>query len=120
MDFMFQLTREEARNLRYHFGTSSWGGQRYLPFAFTEHGAIMLASVLNSPIAAQASIQIVRAFIRLRGILAGHKELAQQLEALEKKYDSQFKVVFETIRKLMEPADAPSSRRIGFLRKDEA
>ena len=118
-DFMFQLTREEVRNLRYHFGTSSWGGQRYLPFAFTEHGAVMLASVLNSPIAAQASIQVVRAFIRLRGILAAHKELAQKLEALENRYDAQFKVVFDAIRKLMEPTTVPPNRRIGFLRKGE-
>ena len=118
-DFMFQLSQEEIRNLRYHFGTSSWGGPRYLPFAFTEHGAVMLASVLNSTVATQASIQVVRAFIRLREILATHKELAQKLGALERKYDAQFKVVFDAVRKLMEPTPVPPDRRIGFLRKDE-
>ena len=77
----------------------------------------MLASVLSSAVAVQASIQVVRAFLRLREILATHKDLAQQLEALEKKYDAQFRVVFDAIRKLMEPAPLAPGRRIGFLRK---
>lgn len=84
-----------------------------LPYAFSEHGALMLASVLSSPVAIQASIQVVRAFVRLRGILAAHAELAQQLAQLEKKYDAQFKVVFDAIRGLMAPPAAPR-RRIGF------
>lgn len=114
-DFMFQLTAEEKAEVvancdhlhRLKFSPS-------LPFAFTEHGAVMLASVLNSPLAVQASIQVVRAFIRLRGILATHKELARKLEELEKKYDKQFKVVFNAIRQLMTPPEPKHQRRIGF------
>jgi hypothetical protein len=112
--FMFRLTKEEAQNLRSQFATSSsWGGRRYRPLAFTEHGAVMLASVLNSETAVQASIQVVRAFVRLRQILASHAELAHKLEALEKKYDAQFKAVFDAIRELMRPVSRPS-RQIGF------
>ena len=84
-----------------------------LPYAFTEHGGIMLASLLNTPIAVEASVQIVRAFVRLREILATHKELARKLEELEKKYDAQFRVVFDAIRKLMAPPDR-ARRSIGF------
>jgi len=117
-DFMFQLTAQEKEQVvancdhlrRLKFSPA-------LPYAFTEHGAVMLASVLSSPVAVQASIQVVRAFLRLREILATHKDLAQQLEALEKKYDAQFRVVFDAIRKLMEPAPLAPGRRIGFLRK---
>ena len=113
-DFMFQLTAEEAANLRCQFGiSSSYGGRRYLPYAFTEHGALMLANVLNSERAAQTSVQVVRAFIRLRQILASDAELARKLEALERKYDAQFKVVFDAIRELMSPATKPR-REIGF------
>ena len=90
------------------------GGRRYLPFAFTEHGAVMLASVLNSPAAVAASIQVVRAFVRLRTILAAHKELARKLDALERKCDRRFKFVFETIRELLEPLPEPRRRPIGF------
>ena len=118
-DFMFQLTAEEAANLRCQFGTSSsYGGRRYLPYAFTEHGALMLANVLNSERAAQTSVQVVRAFVRLRQMLASNAELARKLEALEKKYDRQFKVVFDTIRRLMSP---PATKRceIGFHVKPE-
>jgi hypothetical protein len=87
-----------------------------LPFAFTEHGAVMLASILNSPIAVQSSIAVVRAFIRLRGILATHKELASKLAELEKRlegHDEEIMVLFEAIRQLTEPLDKPS-KRIGF------
>jgi hypothetical protein len=80
---------------------------------FTEHGAVMLASVLNSPIAVAASIQVVRAFVQLRGVLASHKELARRLDELESRYDSQFKAVFQAIRELMEPLPAPR-KQIGF------
>jgi hypothetical protein len=83
--------------------TSSWGGRRYPPIAFTEHGAVMLASVLNSPVAVTASVEIVRAFIRLRELLATHKDLARRLDELEAKYDDQFTVVFDAVRKLMAP-----------------
>jgi hypothetical protein len=111
--FMFQLTRREFTDLRSQFATSRWGGRRTPPYAFTEHGTVMLASVLNSPIAIQASIQIVQAFVRLRQMLASHVELARKLAALEKKYDAQFKVVFDAIRQLMEPPP-PKRRSIGF------
>ena len=84
-----------------------------LPYAFTEHGAIMLASVLSTPIAVQANVHVVRAFVRLREVLANHKELARKLEELEKKYDAQFKVVFDAIRQLMAPPEK-SRRSIGF------
>jgi phage regulator Rha-like protein len=89
------------------------GGRRYLPYAFTEHGALMLANVLNSERATQASVQVVRAFVRLRQMLASNAELARKLEALEKKYDRQFKVVFDAIRQLMSPPTKPK-REIGF------
>ena len=113
-DFMFQLTTEEAANLRYQFGTSSsYGGRRYLPYAFTEHGALMLANVLNSERAAQTSVLVVRAFVKLRQMLSSNAELARKLEALEKKYDAQFKVVFAAIRQLMSPPARPK-REIGF------
>ena len=115
-DFMFRLSPEETRGLRSQIVTSNSGrgGRRYAPYAFTEHGAVMLANVLRSSVAVQASIQVVRAFIRLRELLAAHKGLARKLVALEKKYDRQFAVVFEAIRQLMEgPPDEPKGR-IGF------
>jgi hypothetical protein len=113
-DFMFRLSRKEKaevvancdhlQNLKY---------SPTLPHAFTEHGAVMLASVLNSPTAIQASVQIVRAFLRLRQMLEEHKELARRLDELESKYDAQFKVVFDAIRELMSPK-VPARGRIGF------
>ncbi len=114
-DFAFQLTREEATNLKSQFATSryGWGGRRKLPNAFTEHGAVMLASVLNSPAAIAASIQVVRAFVQLRGVLASHRELSRRLDELESRYDGQFRTVFQAIRELMAPA-APPRKRIGF------
>ena len=120
-DFMFQLASEEAQALRSQFATSNRGrgGRRYRPYVFTEHGAVMLASVLNSPAAIESSIQVVRAFIRLREILSTHKELARKLAELEQKYDLQFKVVFDAIRELMAPPD-PKQRRIGFQGRDKA
>jgi hypothetical protein len=113
-DFMFQLTQEEFENLRSQFATSSlYGGRRYLPYAFTEHGALMLANVLNSERATKTSVQVVRAFVRLRQILASNAELARKLEALEKKYDGQFKTIFDAIRQLMSSPGA-KRREIGF------
>lgn len=114
-DFMFRLTRREVTNLISQFATSSLGhgGRHKPPSVFTEHGAVMLASVLNSPIAVAASIQVVRAFVQLRGVLASHKELARRLDELESRYDSQFKAVFQAIRELMEPLPAPR-KQIGF------
>ena len=85
--------------------SSQWGGRRYPPYGFTEQGVAMLSSVLNTPRAIQVNIEIVRAFIRLRRMLASHAELARKLENLEKKYDVQFKAVFDAIRKLMAPPE---------------
>jgi len=113
-DFMFQMKEEEADNLRSQFATSkSWGGRRYLPYVFTEQGVAMLSSVLNSEQAIQVNIAIMRAFVRMRQLLVSHEELARTVDALEKKYDAQFRVVFDAIRALMEPTKPPR-RRIGF------
>jgi len=113
-DFMFQLTRDEYRILKSQFVTSSWGGaRRALPYAFTEQGVAMLSSVLRSKRAVQVNVEIMRTFVRLRRILAENAGLARRLDDLEKKYDVQFKVVFDAIRKLMQPPASPR-RRIGF------
>ena len=104
-DFVFKLTKQEFMDLRSQFVTSSWGGRRYLPYAFTEHGVAMLSSVLRSPCAVQVNIEIMRAFVRLRRLLASNEQLARKLETLEKKYDAQFKVVFDAIRELMKPPE---------------
>ena len=113
-DFMFQLSRDEFEGLRFHFGTSSsWGGRRYLPYAFTEQGVAMLSSVLRSRRAVQVNIEIMRAFVRMRHMLASNTELARRLGELEKRYDAQFRVVFEAIRALMEPPEK-ARRSIGF------
>lgn len=114
-DFMFQLTGEEAGNLRYQIGTSSWGGRRYLPLAFTEQGVAMLSSVLHSKRAVMVNIEVMRAFVRLRRILATNADLARKLEALEKRYDAQFRAVFDAIRQLMAPPEPSRKRRIGFI-----
>ncbi len=115
-DFMFELSDEEFAALRSHFATSKIrrGGTRYRPYAFTEQGVAMLSSVLNSDRAIEVNIAIMRAFVRLREILATHKDLARKLEELEKKYDKQFAIVFEAIRQLMTPPEPPPKRRIGF------
>ncbi len=118
-DFMFQLTQEEARNLRSQFVTSSWGGRRYLPYAFTEQGVAMLSSVLRSSRAVQVNIEIMRAFVRLRRLVDSNAELRRRLDELEKKYDAQFASVFEAIRQLMQPAPVPPKRRIGFSTSEE-
>ena len=90
-----------------------WGGRRYSPYAFTEQGVAMLSSVLRSQRAIQVNVEIMRAFVRLRQLLASHAALARKLNALERKYDAQFKVVFDAIRQLMAPPHA-KRRRIGF------
>lgn len=114
-DFMFQLTKEEYESLRFQIGISKTGrgGRRHMPYAFTEHGALMAANILNSETAVRASIQVIRAFVKMRYMLESNKELARKIDALERKYDSQFKVVFEAIRKLMVPPDKPKGE-IGF------
>jgi len=113
VEFMFQLNESEIGILRSQIVTSSWGGRRYFPYAFTEQGIAMLSSVLNSERAIAVNIEIMRAFVRLREMVASHKELAKKLQELEKKYDAQFKVVFDAIHALLEPPKKPK-RRIGF------
>ena len=137
-DFAFQLSNQEVANLRSQIVTSSlqwaeftkdsekecefagenkgfrkWGGRRTSPFVFTEQGVAMLSSVLNSPRAIAVNIEIMRAFVKLRQLIAGNAELAKKLAELEQKYDEQFKVVFDAIRELMTPRVTPR-RRIGF------
>jgi hypothetical protein len=132
-DFAFQLTSEELEALKCQIGTSNTatpdnqsslrfqngtskprrGGRRYRPYAFTEQGVAMLSSVLRSPRAVQVNIAIMRAFVRLREMLLSNADLARKLRALEKKYDAQFKVVFDAIRELMTPPERPK-RQIGF------
>lgn len=114
-DFMFQLTEAEKQQVVTncdHLRKLKFSPT--LPHAFTEHGAVMLASVLNSPTAVQASLQVVRAFVRLRLLLASHAELAKRVEALEKKYDRRFRVVFEAVKQLMAPERKKTGRKIGF------
>jgi hypothetical protein len=117
-DFMFQLTSDEFQHLKSQFVTSSWGGlRRATPYAFTEQGVAMLSSVLRSKRAVRVNIEIMRAFVRLRGMLASNEELNRKLSALERKYDAQFGSVFDAIRRLMAP---PVAKRhpIGFDRDD--
>ncbi len=114
-DFMFQLSWEEGLALRSQIVTSnSRGGRRYAPYAFTEQGVAMLSSVLQSKRAVLVNIGIMRAFVRLRQVLASNKDLARRLDDLEKRYDTQFKVVFDAIRQMMEPPPDPPKERIGF------
>ncbi len=114
VDFMFQLNGREFRGLKSQIVTSSWGGlRRAAPYAFTEQGVAMLSSVLRSQRAVRVNIEIMRAFVRLRQMLASHADLARKVAALEKKYDAQFKVVFDAIRELMTPLE-PKQTRIGF------
>ena len=119
VDFMFQLNKQEVANLRSQIVTSRWGGRRYTPYAFTEQGVAMLSSVLRSERAVLVNIEIMRAFVRLRRILASNVELARKLNELEAKYDTQFKVVFDTIRELMTAHSSSPRRRIGFVSSDE-
>ena len=125
-DFMFQLTNQEFRNLKSQFVISSsaspgWGGRRSAPYAFTEQGVAMLSSVLNSPRAIAVNIEIVRAFVRLRELIASNKELAAKLDQLERKLGTHDQVIAEimhAIRQLMTPIDPPKKRKIGFLQND--
>jgi hypothetical protein len=121
-DFMFRLSEQEVRVLRSQTVTldDSRGGGRgqhskYLPYAFTEQGVAMLSSVLRSRRAVQVNVEIMRAFVRLRGLIASNRALARRLDDLESKYDGQFKVVFDAIRELMTPPASPPKRRIGFV-----
>lgn len=121
-DFMFQLTKEENESLRSQFVTLKKGRgehRKYLPCVFTEQGVAMLSSVLNSERAVKVNIEIMRAFVKLRQLLSSNAELARKLEALEKKYDAQFKIVFDAIRELMTPPEK-NKRKIGFLREKKS
>ena len=114
IDFMFELTREEQTALRYQFGTLKRGEHSKYPlYVFTEQGVAMLSTVLHSARAIHVNIEIIRTSVKLREMFATHKDLARKLEELEKKYDSQFKIVFDAIRQLMLPPEKPK-RRIGF------
>ena len=116
LDFMFQLTEDEAEALRCQIGTSNKGrgGRRYLPYVFTEQGVAMLSTVLSSERAITVNIGIMRAFVKLRQLAASNTELARRLDELESKYDKQFKVVFDAIRKLM-ATPVPRRKEIGFV-----
>lgn len=111
-DFMFQLTPDEFTNLRSQFVTSSWGGQRYPPFAFTEQGVAMLSGILNSPRAVETNIAIMRTFVALRKLMETNKDLATKIRQLERKYDQRFKLVFDAIQKLIK--QEKEARPIGF------
>jgi len=115
-DFMFLLTAKETEILRSQIVTSSWGGRRTSPYAFTEQGVAMLSSVLNSERAVQVNIAIMRAFVKLREVLTTHRDLAEKIEELEKKYrqhDLKIQSVFDAIRQMLQPPVSPR-RRIGF------
>jgi len=118
-DFMFELTKTELENWRCQFGTSSWGGVRYKPLAFTEQGVAMLSSILRSKRAVQVNIQIMRAFINLRQMFIGHKDLKRKIAAMEKKYDEQFQIVFEAIKQLIVEDEKPK-KKIGYVKEKQA
>ncbi|MDM0114731.1 ORF6N domain-containing protein [Variovorax sp. J22R133] len=132
-DFLFELTAEEATHLKSQSATSSWGGRRSLPMAFTEHGAIMAATVLNSPRAVEVSVYVVRAFVQLRELASSHRELAKRLDALEAKTELiavqhetfseqtriQLRHFFDALRALAAQPEPPAKRSIGFLTPDE-
>ncbi len=112
-DFMFELTSEEFSNLRSQIVTSSWGGKRHLPFAFTEQGVAMLSGILNSTRAIETNIAIMRTFVTLRRLMHSNKALADKIKELESKYDEQFKVVFDTISQLIQQ-ETEEMRPFGF------
>jgi hypothetical protein len=111
---MFQLDRQEFKHLKSHIVTSSWGGARKPPYAFTEQGVAMLSSVLRSPRAIAVNVEIMRAFVRMRHMIAQHADLGARLDRLEREYDGKLKVIFEAIRQLMLPPEGPQPPRIGF------
>ena len=115
-DFMFVITNQEVRNLRPQIATSSWGGTRYIPMAFTEQGVAMLSSVLNSKRAIDVNIAIMRAFVKMREIMTTNKDFAEKLKIIEEKlaeHDDQFQVVFEAIKQLFTEEEKPK-KKIGF------
>lgn len=130
-DFMFQVTEEEHAALRSHFATSNVGrgGRRYLPYVFTEHGAIMAATILNTPLAVDVSVYVVRAFVRLREMLVSNKELARKLDRLEHTlaahdgklahHDEAIAAILSAIRELMTPVALSKKRKIGFIQEEK-
>jgi ORF6N domain len=122
-DFMFELTKKEFENLRSQIGTSSWGGTRYMPMAFTEQGVAMLSSVLNSPTAIEVNVQIIRVFSKMRELLLTNKDILLKMEQVEKRmmhhdgkmkqYDKDIQLIFEALKKLLNPPQEPR-QRIGF------
>jgi len=114
VDFCFQLTNEEAVNLRSQIATSNRGGRRYLPYVFTQEGVAMLSSVLNSERAIMVNIQIMRAFAQLRRMLLTNQDLRRKIEGMEAKYDKQFAIVFQAIKQLLEPPVIKQKPSIGF------
>lgn len=117
-DFMFELTTGEWSNLRSQIVTSSWGGSRYQPFAFTEQGVAMLSGILKSQQAVEVNIAIMRTFVQLRKLMDSNKDLSKKIESLEKKYDEKFQMVFEAIKKLIHQENQPR-KLIGFKREKE-
>ena len=121
-DFMFQLTKEEFSNLMFQNGTSSWGGTRKAPYAFTEQGVAMLSGILNSDIAIEVNIRIIRIFTRLREMLLTHTEILLKLEQLEKQVvqnSGDIQMIFTALKKLLNPPDQAERRRVGFRRPEE-
>jgi len=114
IDFMFQLTKEELQSLIFQFGRSNRGGTRTLPYAFTEQGVAMLSSVLKSEQAIRVNIQIMRTFTKIREMIVSNKALREKIEAMEKKYDSKFKVVFDVIKRLVEKDKIEPIKIVGF------
>ena len=117
-DFMYQLTEKEDASLRSQIVTSKRGGRRYLPYVFTQEGVAMLSGVLDSERAISVNIQIMRAFTQLRRMLLTNYDLRRKIESMEGKYDQQFKVVFDAIKRLLTPPEKPG-RRIGFHPHEE-
>jgi hypothetical protein len=120
-DFMFQLTAEEIEILKSQFATSSWGGRRVPPYAFTEHGVLMLSSVLNSQRAISVNIQIMRIYSKMRELLMTNQEILLKLEQLERKvdeHDHEIQLIFQCLKQLLNPPEEPRPR-VGFRRKDE-
>lgn len=115
-DFMYQLTRQEFADLKFQIGTSRWGGRRKIPNVFTEQGVAMLSSVLNNDRAIAVNIQIIRAFTKLREMIADHKEIRVKIDAMERKvgqHDQEIKTIFSAIKQLLTPPDKPK-KKIGF------
>lgn len=119
-DFMFQLTHKEFSNLKSQFATSSWGGNRKIPLAFTEHGILMLSGILNSKVAIKVNVRIIRIFIKMREMMLTHKDILLKLEQLEKDVTNNTKdiqVIFQYVKQLLNPP-SPPRRKIGFIQDD--